>query len=118
MAYFKIGSNDYSNYCSELKVSTSVTYNSQTNAAGNTVVDYVNTKRQIEVGVIPLNDAIMAQLLQDLAAFNVAISYRNPQTNVLESNINCIIPSSNVEYYTIQVDKVMYKALSLTFTEL
>lgn len=118
MAYFKIGDNDYSNYVSELKVNKNANYNAQTNAAGNTVVDLINTKRQIEVGIIPLDDTQMSGLMADVAAFNVAISYRDPQTNALEEGVDCIIPSSGVEYYTIQSGKVMYKALTLTFTEL
>ena len=118
MAYFKIGDKDYSTYVNELKVTTNNNYNAQTNAAGDTVVDYINKKRIIEVGIIPLNDSIMADLQADIEAFNVSISYLNPKTKLLEENVNCIIPSDEVEYYTIQVNKVMFKALTLTFEEL
>lgn len=118
MAYFKIGNNDYSMFVNELKVSTDTNYNSQTNAAGDTVVDYINKKRTIEVGIIPLNETIMKQLQEDIEAFNVSISFLNPNTNLLEENINCIIPSNEVEYYTIQADKVLFEALSLEFEEL
>lgn len=118
MAYFKIGNRDYSMFISELKVSTDTNYNSQTNAAGDTVVDYINKKRTIEVGIIPLNETIMKQLQEDIEAFNVSISFLNPNTNLLEENINCIIPSNEVEYYTIQADKVLFEALSLEFEEL
>lgn len=118
MAYFKIGDVDYSSCVNELKVNRNNNYTAQTNAAGDTVVDYINSKRTIEVGIIPLMDNMMAQLLADLDAFNVSISFRNPQTNILEENVNCIIPSTDVEYYTIQANKVMYKAFTLKFTEL
>lgn len=118
MTYFKIGNKDYSLYVNELKVSTDINYNSQTNAAGDTVVDYINKKRVISVGIIPLNDIVMAELQADIDAFNVSISFRNPKTNLLEENVNVIIPSNEVDYYTIQVDKVMYNALSLKFEEL
>ena len=118
MAYIMIGSHDYSQYCNALKVSSAVNYNAQTNAAGDTVVDYINTKRIIEVGIIPLNDTVMKQLNEDIANFNVSISFRNPKTNALETGVNCIIPDSQIEYYTIQANKVMYNALTLTFTEL
>lgn len=117
MAYFKINSVDYSMYVNELKVSKATNYNAQTNAAGDTVVDYINHKREVEVGIIPLNDAVMANLQAAIDAFSVSISFLNPQTKVLEE-INCIIPSSNVEYYTIQTDKTMFKAMSLKFIEL
>lgn len=118
MAYFKIGDVDYSMYVNALKITKQSNYTAQTNAAGDTVVDYINSKRTIEVGIIPLNDTVMAKLQADLDAFNVSISFRNPQTNALEEGVNCIIPSSGVEYYTIQINKVMYKALTLKFTEL
>lgn len=117
MAYFKINDVDYSAYVSGLKVSKAATYNAQTNAAGNMVVDYINSKRVIEVEIIPLTDNKMMELQQALAAFNMNITYRNPLTNSLET-INAIIPDTEIEYYTIQADRVLYNAMSLTFTEL
>lgn len=117
MAYFKIGDTDYSAFVNSLKVTNTHNYNSQTNAAGDTVVDYINTKRTIEVGIIPLTDENMAALQAAINAFSVSISFRNPQTNQLEENVECIIPENEVEYYTIQVGKVMYEALTLTFEE-
>lgn len=117
MAYFMIGDTDYSAMCNKLKVNNSVNYTAQTNAAGNSVVDYINTKRTIEVGIIPLSDADMIGLQIALSKFNVSITIRNPLTNGLET-INCIIPQNDIEYYTIQADRVLYKALNLTFTEL
>lgn len=116
MAYFKIGKTDFSNIVNELKVDSTSNYNSQTNAAGNTVVDYINTKRIIEVGIIPLDDTVMAELQTAINDFNVMISFRNPRTNQLET-IFCIIPESGIEYYTIQANKVMYKAFKLKFIE-
>ena len=118
MAYFKIGDTDFSMYCSELKINKQANYSAQTNAAGNTVVDYINHKRTIEVGIIPLDSEAMTVLQTAIDAFNVSISFRNPKTGALEENINCIIPADNIEYYTIQVNKVMYKAFSLQFIEL
>ena len=117
MEYFKIGDIDFSMYVNSLKIKKAINYNAQTNAAGNTVVDYINSKREIEVGIIPLNDAAMLRLQLALAAFNVSISFRNPQTNTLET-INCIIPDTEADFYTIQVGKVLYNAATLTFTEL
>ena len=116
MAYFKIGKTDFSNIVNELKIDKTSNYNSQTNAAGDTVVDYINTKRIIEVGIIPLDDTDMANLQTAINDFDVMISFRNPRTNQLET-IFCIIPESGVEYYTIQANKVMYKAFKLKFIE-
>lgn len=118
MAYFKIGTTDYSNIVNSLKITKNHQYNAQTNAAGDTVVDYINSKRTIEVGIIPLDDTTMAQLQASIDDFNVLISFRNPQTNQLEENVNCIIPSDEIEYYTIQVNKVQYNGCTLQFTEL
>lgn len=118
MAYLKLGSVDFSSYCSKLAVNKTANYTAQTNAAGNTVVDFINHKRTIEVGIIPLDSATMATLQNIIGSFNINISFRNPQTGQLESNVNVIIPESNVEYYTIQVNKVLYNALSLKFIEL
>lgn len=118
MAYFKIGETDYSMFVNKLIVNKEATYNAQTNAAGNTVVDYINHKRTIEVGIIPLDSEAMAELLTVIDAFNVSISFRNPQTGALEEGVNCIIPSSNVDYYTIQTNNVSYRTFSLKFIEL
>ena len=118
MAYFMINNVDFSMYVNELKVNKVANYNAQTNAAGNTVVDFINHKRTITVGIVPLNEVAMAQLLNNLEGFNVSIAFRNPITNAIEYNVNCIIPSSNIEYYTIQADKVLYNAFQLEFIEL
>lgn len=118
MNYFKINDVDFSVYVNALKVNKTVNYNSQTNAAGNTVVDYINAKRIIEVGIIPLDSAAMAQLLNAIEGFNVSISFRNPRTEALEENVACIIPDSNIDYYTIQSNKVLYNAFTLQFIEL
>lgn len=117
MAYFKIGKTDFSSIVNELNINKTSNYNSQTNAAGDTVVDYINTKRIIEVGIIPLDDTAMAELQTAINDFKVMISFRNPKTNQLET-IFCIIPESGIEYYTIQANKVMYKAFKLKFIEL
>lgn len=118
MAYFKIGDIDFSGICNKLEVKTTTNYNAQTNAAGNTVVDYINKKRTIVVGVISLNDTDMLKLQQAIAGFAVPLSFRNPTTNTLEENVMCIIPDNAADYYTIQSNNVRYNALTLTFTEL
>lgn len=105
-------------YVNELKITKSANYNSQTNARGNTIVDLINHKRIIEVGIIPIEDNVMNDLQNALDGFNVSISFRNPQTGILEENVNCIIPTFGIEYYNIKVDNAFYKAFKLQFTEL
>lgn len=117
MEYFKINNIDFSNCVNKLSVSKEANYNSQTNAAGNMVVDLINHKRIVEVGIIPLDAATMTSLLAAIEAFNVTITFLNPVTNAIDS-INCIIPESNVDYYTIQVGKVSFNAFTLEFIEL
>lgn len=118
MEYFKINGRDYSMYVNELKVNTEANYNAQTNAAGDTVTDYINSKRVIEVGIIPVDNAAMIHLQNHIEGFNCSITFLNPVTGALEENVNCIIPSNEVEYYTVQINKVMYKAFNLSFIEL
>lgn len=118
MAYFKINDVDYSLYVNKLSVLNTHQYNSQINAAGNTVIDYINKKRTITVGIIPLDNDSMKSLQQQIKEFNVSITFRNPETGELEENINCILPESEIDYYTIQADKVLFNGFELTFSEL
>ena len=116
--FFKIGDIDFSMYVNELKINKESNYNSQTNAAGDSVVDFINSKRTIQVGIIPIDSEAMKSLLAAIDAFNVSISFRNPRTGTLETGVNCIIPNTEIDYYTIQINKVMYKAFTLKFIEL
>ncbi len=117
MAYLKINDKDFSMYCNKLNVSKTANYNAQTNAAGNTVVDFINRKRTIQVGIIPIDDAAMVALQAELEKFNVSITFLNPTTKAMDT-INCIIPEDNIEYYTIQQGKTMFNAFTLDFMEL
>lgn len=118
MSYFKINGVDYSKYVNALRVTKSANYVEQVNAGGNTVVDYINSKRLIEVGIIPLDKDSLQALLGAVNGFNVTVSFLNPLTGSLEENVNCIIPENDISYYTIQADKVLVNAFALTFTEL
>ena len=116
--YFKINNHDYSQYVNKLMIAREHNYRSLTTATGKTRVKYISSKRSIEVGIIPLNDAEMMNLLADVNGFQVSISYLNPETNELVENLDCIIPNHLIEYYTIQANKVMYKAFTLQIKEL
>lgn len=118
MAYFKINNTDFSHCVNKLAVSESATYTAETNAAGDTVVDMINSKHVISVGIIPLNSADMASLLNAIKGFSVSVSYRDPKTEELVDGIACLVASQKVEYYTIQNNNVSYKAFSLEFKEL
>lgn len=118
MNYFKINGVDFSAYVNKLLIGKEHFYKSMTTASGKTLVKYINGKRTIDVGIIPLTDAQMKPLLDEVDKFQVNISYRDPETNALTENIPCIIPNHLVDYQTIQVGKVMYKAMSLQIKEL
>ena len=94
MTYFKINGNDYSMYVNKLKVAREHIYKGMTNAAGNLLVKYVNTKRIIEVGIIPLDDAVMKRLQADINQFQVNVSFIEPETGALVENVACIIPNN------------------------
>lgn len=116
--FFKINDHDYSMYVNKLMIGTEHNYKSMNTAAGNTLVKYVNSKRTIEVGIIPLDDVAMMNFMNDVNKFQVSISYRDPETNTMVENLKCIIPTNLVEYHTIQVGNVKYKAFSLQIKEL
>ena len=118
MAYFKINNTDLSMYVNELTVSKEHNYTAQTNAAGDTVVDYINSKRTITVGIIPLTAAVAKQVLSLLDNLSVNVSFLNPITNELEENVVCILPESEVQYYTIRAGKTSINAFSVEFIEL
>ena len=118
MEYLKINDIDFSMYVNELTVGTAHNYSSQMNAAGDNLVDYINSKRSLKVGIIPIDAAAMAALQEVLDAFSVTVSFLNPKTNALEENVACIIPSNEVSYYTIRIDNVKYKAFTFQINEL
>lgn len=117
MAYFKINNNDYSMYVNKLIVDTKHKYTARENASGNLMVKYITNKKSIQVGIIPLDEASLSSLMNDINDFEVTVSYRDPQTKALET-INCIIPGNSVEYHTIRADKVMTKAFNFTCEQL
>ena len=115
--YFKINGNDYSQYVNALKVGVQHNYRVETSALGSEKVSYLNSKRILEVGIIPLDTQVMANLQADINQFNVRISFLDPETNALHEDMTCIIPQNLVEYYTIRGDKTTYKAMTLSITE-
>ena len=117
MAYFKIGNTDFSNKIAELTVATKQVYNAQTNAAGNTVVDNITAKRTITIKTIPMTQAELQTLLL-ASTFSCSISFLNPETGALANNIPVIVPQKSISFYTIQANKVIMKAVQLSYQEL
>lgn len=117
--FFKIEDVDFSHIVAKLNIEKQHNYKSQVSAGGTTTVEYINSKRQIEIEVISLDDDAMAQLLSYLDLFSLEISFLNPKTKVLEEGVQVIIPSNKVEYYTIQGgNNVRFNAVNIKFQEL
>lgn len=115
--FFKINDHDYSMYVNRLQVGTEHFYNLKSSANGADRVSHKYKRRVLSVGIIPLDDAAMANLLSDVDRFRVSVSFRDPSTNMLVENMTCIIPTNLVEYYTIQAGNVSYKAFTLQLNE-
>lgn len=120
MAYFKINGTDYSQYVNKMIVDVKHKYTARENASGNLMVKYITKKRNVQVGIIPLDASALRSLaatLADGANFTKQITFLNPETNALET-INCIIPVHSIEYYTIQAGDVKTKAFNFVCEEL
>jgi len=118
MEYLKIDTVDFSRLVNSIKVNTQAKYNAQTNANGDTVVDLINMKKTVEVGFIPMYEADMESLLSStIGSFEVDLEYYEAENKGL-INIHCIIPESNIEYYTIRDNNVMLNGCNMTFIEL
>ena len=70
------------------------------------------------VGFIPMDEATMKTLMTQIGQFNVTISYKEPESENELASVNCIMPNNSIDYYTIQVSKVLFKAFTITFEEL
>ena len=117
MAYFKIGTIDFSDIVSELSVKYSPVYNKHTIAAVNTVVFLLVSKIIIEVKIIPIDKDKMAALLAAIKNYNVELSYRDPITNELATGVQCLLKDIPIDYYRIN-SKVLYNETGLKFSEL
>lgn len=119
MAYLKINDKDYSMYVNKLIVDTKHKYTARENASGNLLVKYITKKHNVQVGIIPLDAAALKDIETELnsGSFEKRITYLDPGTNTL-TTIRCIIPTTSVEYYTIQAGNVKTKAFTFTCEEL
>lgn len=116
MAYFKLNKVDYSHLVNKLNITTKHKYTARENASGDLLVKYLKGKKDIQVGIIPLDSNSLKSLMQAINSFEVTVEYLDPDTNTLKE-INCIIPTNSVEYYTIQAGNTMTKAFTFTCEE-
>ena len=118
MAYFKIGSKDFSHMVSGLKVGfeTLVADNSGRNAQGDTVIDVINEKKKVYVTLRHTTDAEMQSFMNAIKDFVVEVTYLNPATKTL-STITAYTGTPEPEFYSIS-NKTIFKPMSLNFIEL
>jgi hypothetical protein len=95
---------------------TLVSDDSGRNANGDTVIDIVNRKRKVYVGLRHTLDTEMQEFLGAIADYVVNVAFLDPETNQL-SNITAYIGTPEPEYYTIS-GKTLYKPMTLNFIEL
>ena len=117
MEYFFINNVDLSSIVNSLVVSEQANYTSQTNANGDTIVDYINSKKVVKVGIIPTTIETTAYLKSLIGQFDTTIKFLNPDTNELQE-IECILPQREFTYYTINTHVSLLKQFELTFYEL
>lgn len=116
MAYFKINGVDFSPYVNKLLVDTKHKYTARENASGNLLTKYITKKRNIQVGIIPLDASVLKNFITQINKFRVSVSFLDPQTNELVTT-TCIIPVNSIEYYTIQAGKTKTKAFNIVCEE-
>ena len=116
MAYLKINGHDYSTYVNKLVITTKHKYTARESASGELLTKYIAKKRNIQVGVIPLDASTMATLQSDIDGFEVEVTFLDPSTNAM-STAYCIIPTHTVEYYTIRAGNTSTKAFNFTCEE-
>jgi hypothetical protein len=118
MSYLKINNKDFSHLVNSLKVGfeTLVSENSGRNANGDTVIDVVNRKAKVYVGLRHAFADEMQEFLEAIADYVVSVTFLNPKTNAL-TTITAYTGTPEPEYYTISGNTI-YKPLSLNFIEL
>lgn len=116
--YFKINNQDFSHLVSTLKIGYEVlvSESSGRNANGDSVIDVVNRKHKVYVGLRHTFDDEMEAFLNALEDYVIEVSFRNPKTGAF-STIIAYHGTPEPEYYTLS-GRVIYKPLNLNFIEL
>jgi hypothetical protein len=119
MNYLKINDQDFSHLVSSLKIGyeTLVSDNSGRNANGDTVIDVINRKCKVYVGLRHMTQEEMGAFLASISDYVVSVSFLDAKTKSFKT-ITAYTGTPEPDYYTIQDDKVLYKPMSLNFIEL
>ena len=100
-----------------MKVGVQQHFKSMVTAAGNTLAKPINKKYIIEVGFRPLTAEEMMELQPHITQLTASVSFLEPASNTIKT-VSCILPTTLVEYYTIQDEQVLYKPFSLQFSQM
>lgn len=119
MAYLKINGTDYSQYVNKLSITTKQKYTARESASGDLLVKYITAKRNIQVGLRPLDASRAKTLIAAISggnSMNVTVTFLDPSTNSL-STANCIVPVNTVDYEFINSEGTLLKAVTFTCEE-
>lgn len=119
MSYLKINNQDFSSLVSGLKIGyeTLVSDSSGRNAAGDTVIDVINSKIKVYVTLRHTMQQEMKSFLAAIEGYVVNVTFLNPKTNE-PTTITAYTGTPEPEYYTIQPTNIIYKPMDLNFIEL
>ena len=119
MAYLKINGTDYSQFVNKLSITTKQKYTARESANGDLLVKYITAKRNISVGLAPLDASKAKGIIAAISganSMNVTVEFLDPATNSL-SSANCIVPVNSVDYYFINSNGTLLKAVTFTAEE-
>ena len=108
---------DFSGLVSGLKVGyeTLVSDSSGRNAAGDTVLDIINTKRKLYVTLTYTTTQQMQEFLEAIAPYQVTVQYLDPKTNTLKY-VSAYTGTPEPEFYNVKLG--IYKPMNINFIEL
>lgn len=119
MAYLKINDTDYSHLVNKLSITTKQKYTARESANGDLLVKYITAKRNIQVGLRPLEASAAIGIISAISgasSMNVKVDFLDPSTDSL-STAYCIVPTNSVEYHSINSNGTLLKAVTFTAEE-
>ena len=121
MAYFKIGSTDFSSLVAKggLKVDyeTLVADTSGRNAQGDMTVDVINHKYKVSVTFIPCTPTQVKSIFDAIATYVVTIYFQNPKTNSLTS-ISAYTSTPSITWNTLATGLAQTSPFTINFIQL
>lgn len=120
MAFFKIGTTDFSDKVQGFKADyeTLLSEDSGRNASGNNVVDIVNRKWKLTVEFCPMSENEMSALFTAIQNYVFNVSFIHPRTKAL-TTISCYHSTPSPEYLAmLNNSSITYQGMTLSFIEM